>query len=162
VCRNLVAQGMSKENKTRRLGPTFRQTIDANIRLQELETSLGKAATITECFNTIYTSSSQFGFSGVRMCVNEAVFEHFEDLPAGTLWQLRIPLNSSQYINFFRDCASVMDPMILNAFVSAVERGLQVCPALLWHSTKPSTHSRAKSKTKASVVEISERVAAVS
>ncbi len=153
---------VNKENKTRRLGPTFRQTIDADIRLQELETSLGKAATIAECLNTICASSRDFGFSGVRMCVDGAVFEHFEAMPAGALWQLRIPLNSSQYINFFRDCASAMDPMVLNAFVSAVERGLQASPALLWPSTKPSTYSTSKSTTQASVVEIPEPVAAVS
>jgi hypothetical protein len=143
------------KDKIRRLGPTFRQTIDADIRLQELETALAKASTIAECLNTIYAASSEFGFSGVRMCVDGAVFEHFGTLPTNTPWQLRIPLNSSQYINFFRDSASAVDPMILNSFVSAVERGLQASPALMWHCTRPATFS----PTNARVVEISEPAA---
>jgi hypothetical protein len=149
---------VNKENKNRRLGPTFRQTVDAEIRLQELETALAKAATIAECLDTIYASSSEFGFSGVRVCVKGTVFERFGTPPTGALWQLRIPLNRSQYINFFRDCASRMDPVILNAFVSAVERALQVCPALLWPCTKPASYSPAST----SVVEIREPAAVAS
>jgi hypothetical protein len=137
---------VKKQNKIRRLGPTFRQTIDAEIRLQEFETALVKAATIGECWNIISARSGEFGFSGVRMCVDGTMFEHFGTPPTGTLWQLRIPLNSSQYVNFFRDCAP-MDPVILNAFVGAVERGLQACTALTWHSTRPVAYAPSKTSS---------------
>src|SRR4029077_17596456 len=114
--------------------------------LQEFEATLGKAATIEQCLDTIYACSSDFSFSGVRMYFHESVFEHFGTPPSGALWQLRIPLNPSQYINFFRDFASEMDPVILNAFVSAVERGLRVCPALTLPAAQPPNYSLAEAE----------------
>ncbi len=38
---------------------------------------------------------------------------------------MRIPLSDSQYVNFSRDFDSDMNPMVLSAFVEAVQRGLE-------------------------------------
>ncbi len=41
------------------------------------------------------------------------------------MWQLRIPLSNSQYVNFGRGFDSDMNPLVLSAFVEAVQRGLE-------------------------------------
>ena len=106
------------------LGGKFRRIIDAEARLVDLEVALAKAPDLQECWNYIRNSSLEFGFQGVRMKITGLVFEHFAPDTDGRLWQVRIPLPGSHYINFFRDFKSEMNPLILSAFVTAVERGL--------------------------------------
>jgi len=60
----------------------------------------------------------------VRMNIAGTVFEDSIQR-SGPEWQLRIPLPRAQYINFSRDFGSEVNPLILSAFVSAVERGLK-------------------------------------
>jgi UDP-GlcNAc:undecaprenyl-phosphate GlcNAc-1-phosphate transferase len=102
----------------------FRRIIDAETRLLELEAELAKATDLHSCWETILRGSKEFGFHGVRMNVAGTVFEDSKR-GIGPEWQLRIPLPRAQYINFSRDFGSEMNPMILSAFVSAVERGLK-------------------------------------
>ena len=64
------------------------------------------------------------------MSVNGMLLEDFVTLYGAKLLQLRIPLSESQYINFFRDCESEADPVILSGFADAVERGLRTSPLL--------------------------------
>jgi UDP-GlcNAc:undecaprenyl-phosphate GlcNAc-1-phosphate transferase len=106
------------------LGGKFRRIIDAETRLIDFETSLANAPDLEECWTRIRNGSAQFGFQGVRMNVDNAVFEELTSPGANRIWQLRIPLPQGEYINFFRDFNSQMDPLILSAFVTAVERGL--------------------------------------
>jgi len=103
----------------------FRRIIDAETRLHNFEMSLAKAADLDTCWATITEGSKQFGFQGVRMNVAGTVLEDWTGWSAKPLWQLRIPLNGTQYINFFRDFEGHLDPLILSAFVSCVERGLK-------------------------------------
>ena len=58
------------------------------------------------------------------MSVLGEVFEEFSS-NGGATWQLRIPLPEGQYINFVRDLNSELNPLILSAFVSSVDRGLR-------------------------------------
>ncbi len=51
-------------------------------------------------------------------------------------WQLRIPLANSQYVNFSRDFDSDMNPLVLSAFVEAVQRGLEARAAAVASSTE--------------------------
>src|SRR5262249_11325321 len=102
----------------------FRRIIDAETRLLDLENALSKASDVHECWTTILEGSKEFGFHGVRMSVVGRGFESSRE-NRGPEWQLRIPLASSQYINFSRDFGSSVDPLILSAFVSTVERGLK-------------------------------------
>jgi hypothetical protein len=113
-----------QQNNDRRLGRNFRRMIDADVLLSELETTLAKTRGIAECWNTLRAFSNEFRFCGIRMSVNGTVFEDLATQADGRCWQLRIPLTGSDYINFFRDSDSEMSPLILNAFVNAVERGL--------------------------------------
>ncbi len=102
----------------------FRRIIDAETRLLDLEAALTKAADVHDCWTTILLSSKEFGFHSVRMNIAGMVFEDSRD-NRGPEWQLRIPLPRAQYINFSRDFNSDVNPLILSAFVSAVERGLK-------------------------------------
>jgi hypothetical protein len=131
------------KNSYRGLGRKFRKSIDAQIRLNELETALANAPDIEECWKRICASSNEFGFSGVRMSVNGAVFEDFATHGGAKLWQLRISLSPSQYVNFFRDHDSETDPVVLSAFADAVEHGLRVSAPLAWNCTALHDHTLA-------------------
>lgn len=103
----------------------FRQIIDVETRLLDFEKSLAHAANIEECWTKVLAGTREFGFQGVRMSLSGRVFEDFGADNDGRVWQLRIPLAESQYVNFFRDFNSELNPLILSAFVGSVERGLK-------------------------------------
>ncbi|MBZ5593054.1 MAG: undecaprenyl/decaprenyl-phosphate alpha-N-acetylglucosaminyl 1-phosphate transferase [Acidobacteriia bacterium] len=107
----------------------FRRIIDAETRLQHFEAALAKADNVGECWTRILEGSRDFGFQGVRMSVAGAVFEESNGWTNRPVWQLRIPLAESQYINFVRDFEAQLDPFILSAFVNCVERGVKKCIA---------------------------------
>ena len=106
------------------LGGKFRRIIDAETRLIDFESSLAKSSDLNACWSHIRNGSTQFGFQGVRMSISGTVFEDIAAPGSKRIWQLRIPLPRGEYVNFFRDFSAEMDPLILNAFVTAVERGL--------------------------------------
>ncbi len=106
------------------LGGKFRKIIDAEARVIDFESRLSKAGDIDECWSHIRSGTTEFGFQGARMSMHGVVYEDFEARSSSRLWQLRIPLAGGHYVNFFRDFGSEMNPLILNAFVSSVERGL--------------------------------------
>ena len=103
----------------------FRRIIDAETRLTHFETALANADTLNDCWTRILEGSRDFGFRGVRMSIGGMVFEESNGWSTRPLWQLRIPLAESQYINFVRDFDSQLDPLILSAFVNCVQRGLK-------------------------------------
>ncbi len=107
------------------LGGKFRSIIDVETRLLDFESALAKAMNLEECWTRILSGTQEFGFQGVRMSLNGEVFEEFGSSDSGATWQLRIPLPGGQYINFVRDLNSELNPLILSAFVSSVERGLR-------------------------------------
>ena len=103
----------------------FRRIIDAETRLEHFESALSKAGNVNECWTRILEGSRDFGFRGVRMSVAGMVFEESSGWTNRPVWQLRIPLADSQYINFVRDFDAHLDPLILSAFVNSVERGVK-------------------------------------
>ena len=107
------------------LGGKFRRIIDAEARLIDFQTSLAEAPGLKgDTGRRICAGSAEFGFQGVRMSIDNAVFEELTSPGANRIWQLRVPLPGGEYINFFRDFNATMDPLVLSAFVTAVERGL--------------------------------------
>src|ERR1700723_3724014 len=107
------------------LGGKFRRIIDLETRMADFEGSLSKAATVEDCWVLIREGSQGFGFHEVRMSLGGRVFEEACSGPVKARWQLRIPLSDSQYVNFSRDFDSDMNPLVLSAFVEAVQRGLE-------------------------------------
>ena len=118
------------------LGGKFRQIIDVETRMADFETSLSKATSTEECWDQIRSGSEGFGFHEVRMSLCGRVFEESCLSPAKPRWQLRIPLANSQYVNFSRDFDSDMNPLVLNAFVEAVQRGLEARAVAVLSSTE--------------------------
>jgi UDP-GlcNAc:undecaprenyl-phosphate GlcNAc-1-phosphate transferase len=118
------------------LGGKFRQIIDVETRMADFETSLSKAASMEECWAQIRAGSQGFGFHEVRMSLCGRVFEESSLSPTKPRWQLRIPLANSQYVNFSRDFDSNMNPLVLSAFVEAVQRGLEGRAADVTSSTE--------------------------
>jgi hypothetical protein len=112
------------------LGGKFRRIIDVETRMADFESSLTKAASTEDCWDQIRAGSQSFGFHEVRMSLNGRVFEDGCASPAKPRWQLRIPLPNSQYVNFYRDFDSDMNPLVLSAFVEAVQRGLEARSAV--------------------------------
>jgi UDP-GlcNAc:undecaprenyl-phosphate GlcNAc-1-phosphate transferase len=108
-------------------GGKVRRMIDVEARLKDFEANLSKAANVEECWGHIRTGSRDFGFHEVRMSLRGRVFEdlHPSTSSAAPRWQLRIPLPDSQYVNFYRGFDSKMDPLVISAFVGAVQRGLE-------------------------------------
>lgn len=108
-------------------GGTIRRMIDIEARLKDFEANLAKAANVEDCWEHIRAGSRDFGFHDVRMSFSGRVFEeyHADATAAKPRWQLRIPLSNSQYVNFYRGFDSDMDPLVISAFVEAVQRGLQ-------------------------------------
>ncbi len=102
----------------------FRLIIDAETRLMDFEKALARANDVQECWSKILAGSREFKFQGVRLNLDGQTFENFGSYDAGRLWELRIPLPDSQSVGFFRDFHSESSPLVLNAFVSTVERGI--------------------------------------
>jgi len=72
----------------------------------------------------------------VRMNLSGRVFEESSLDATKPRWQLRIPLPNSQYVNFSRDFDSDMNPLVLSAFVEAVQRGLEARAVAVTTSTE--------------------------
>lgn len=109
-------------------GGRFRRIIDVETRLKDFESKLAKAESVEECWVHIRTGSRDFGFHEVRMSLSGKLFEdrHCDVATlAAPRWQLRIPLPDSQYVNFYRGFDSEMNPLVISAFVEAVQRGVE-------------------------------------
>ncbi len=106
-------------------GGKFRRIIDVEARLKDFEANLTKADSVEECWGHIRAGSRDFGFHEVRLSLNGKLFEDLHSDASTPRWQLRIPLPDSQYVNFYRGFDSEMNPLVISAFVEAVQRGLE-------------------------------------
>jgi UDP-GlcNAc:undecaprenyl-phosphate GlcNAc-1-phosphate transferase len=107
-------------------GGKFRRIIDVEARLKDFEATLCKADSVEECWSHIRAGSRDFGFHEVRMSLSGKLFQDLHSSDANKpRWQLRIPLPNSQYVNFYRGFDTEMNPLVISAFVEAVQRGLE-------------------------------------
>jgi UDP-GlcNAc:undecaprenyl-phosphate GlcNAc-1-phosphate transferase len=107
----------------------FRKIIDSETRMMDFEKALERAGGVDECWEQVLAGSRDFKFHGVRMKLDGQVFENLGSNDGARLWELRIPLPESQYVTFFRDFEAESSPLVLNAFVKTVERGILNCLA---------------------------------
>lgn len=98
---------------------------DAEAQLLGFETAMAEATDIGGYWEKVREGSRKFGFHSARMCVAGIVFQDSVRPSSGPIWQLRIELSESEYVNFVGDLDSGIDALILNAFVRCVERGLK-------------------------------------
>jgi len=106
-------------------GP-FRQLIDHQSRLEELERSLANARDLEQCWETIQAGCRGFGFYGGKLSARGHVFETGR-LPAGTSghWELRVPLAESQYLNLYHDPQAENYPAVLGRLAVILRDGLR-------------------------------------
>ena len=128
--------GYVKRALASRMLRSFRRIIDAETRLAEFERELEQAIDIDDCWARLRVGSLEFGFNGVRMAIDGAVFAETVPPDSERLWQLRIPLKEGRYIDFFREL-SCLDPPISSTFASAIERSLNG-----WFATREPELSR--------------------
>lgn len=102
----------------------FQRIVDAETRLAALGRGIEQAADIEDCWARLREGSREFGFKGLRLSIDGAVFK---DAPATRerFWQLRVPLDQGRYVNFFREFDSI-DPLIMGPFANSVERALRL------------------------------------
>ena len=119
VARRLLAAG------------SFKRIIDAEARLSDLAKAIEQAGSIEDCWAVLRAGSAEFGFEGLRLAIDGAVFQQGPTLTAAGFWHLRIPLDHNRYVNFsarssFSDQTDSTDCLIVGAFAKHIERGLQI------------------------------------
>ncbi|HSU57591.1 MAG TPA: MraY family glycosyltransferase [Candidatus Dormibacteraeota bacterium] len=104
---------------------SIRKMINIQVHLKQFEKTLESAPDLESRWKLIAGAAKEFGFLAVRM---RAGNEAFDSAPLAMdttgLWQLRIPLPNSEYINLFRDPAVEMHPAVLNDFSAVVHNAL--------------------------------------
>ena len=102
----------------------FQRIVDAEARLTDLGRGIEQAADIEDCWARLREGSREFGFQGLRLSIDGAVFKETGSA-SQRLWQMRIPLAEGRYVNFFREFDSI-DPLIMGPFANSIERGLKL------------------------------------
>jgi UDP-GlcNAc:undecaprenyl-phosphate GlcNAc-1-phosphate transferase len=101
----------------------LRKVVDAEVRLQLFEQRLNRAASLTECWETIRSGAREFGFTGVRLsCAATSLTDSFG--PPEKSWQVRVPLRDDQYINFYCNFGHDRRLDLVSGFISIVEHSL--------------------------------------
>jgi len=117
-----------------RLGPVihlflwgpFRQVIDLQVRLGELERLLANARNMEHCWEAIQADCGHFGFCGGRLRVEGRVFETAaRPASTGQHWQLRVPLAEGQYLNLYHDAAALDHPAVIARLAIILRNALQ-------------------------------------
>lgn len=125
MARKLVATG------------TLRSFLDIQLRLYEFERNLANCPDIEQCRTIIVSGTQQFGFSGVRMCLDGRITEQRYRDPSPGGWQIRVELPGRQYVNFFGTFDPSLHPGLLPGLAHTVERILT--PKLTGPLPGPST-----------------------
>jgi len=104
---------------------TFRRIIDSQTRLRQLEHSLASTTDLDQWWKAMISGSKTLGLDGVQMRIAGGVFEnHKPDTSAASMWQLRIPLSSHEYITFEHLQNSEVNPVLIATFVEVIRRTL--------------------------------------
>jgi UDP-GlcNAc:undecaprenyl-phosphate/decaprenyl-phosphate GlcNAc-1-phosphate transferase len=106
-------------------GGSLRRHIDIQLRLRQFEVSLAEAKSIAAIWATIVEGTESFGFPGIRLQVDGTCYRRFRpDKDPSQMWQLRIPLGDSQYLNLYYDSTSDIHPLVLNESPKSIQSGL--------------------------------------
>ncbi|MBL8227517.1 MAG: undecaprenyl/decaprenyl-phosphate alpha-N-acetylglucosaminyl 1-phosphate transferase [Bryobacterales bacterium] len=104
---------------------TLRNIISLQLHLQELERDFGEATTLDGFWKVLVKGCEDFGFGGVRLNVQGRVLEKFSVAePPSSLWQLRVPLPDSQYVNLYGRANATTPPAALVGLAQVIERSI--------------------------------------
>jgi UDP-GlcNAc:undecaprenyl-phosphate GlcNAc-1-phosphate transferase len=108
-------------------GGSLRRHIDVQLRLRQFDSLLNQAKTMPQIWNTIIKQAQDFGFPGIRLETGNQTYQHFRpQMDFSALWQLRVPLGESQYVNFYYEPLSEIHPLVLKEFPKSIQAGLRV------------------------------------
>jgi len=102
----------------------FVKTINAQLRLRALESSLARARSFDECWEILVDACREFGFSRVCLRVNGSRYERHQPPAASPAWTLRIPLEPAGYVNVGHAFDTDLQPVILAPLAGVLRRQL--------------------------------------
>jgi UDP-GlcNAc:undecaprenyl-phosphate GlcNAc-1-phosphate transferase len=109
---------------------SFRGMVNAQLRMQQFERTLGKAKDVDEAWEAILNGVREFGLCRVQMRIGGCTFD---SMPGAELlrteksdwWQVRVPLAPGQFINISHDPERDLHPMVLASFPRILRSFLQ-------------------------------------
>ena len=106
------------------LSGTFRQALDAQLRLRTLESDLGGAASLDRCWALVIDAARAFGFSEVTLKAHGATYHECFEIPVHSCWNISIPLPSGSSITLSRPYESPAFSMAVAPFVDSIRKVL--------------------------------------
>jgi UDP-GlcNAc:undecaprenyl-phosphate GlcNAc-1-phosphate transferase len=104
---------------------SFRNMVNAQVRLQQFERVLHSTRTIDDAWNAVLQGAREFNLSGVQLRFGGRFFDSAPAEDLSCLWQLRVPLMNGQSLSLERDPQQDVHPLILSSFPKVVERFLR-------------------------------------
>ena len=101
----------------------FRNVIDAEMRLRHLRDKLAQAITLQDWWEVVCAGRAEFGLAAVRLYFTGRTLDD-GSTTVGTCWQIRVPLEEGQYLNFYSKFNSDTNTKPLREFVATVESSL--------------------------------------
>lgn len=103
----------------------FRRLLNCNIALHGFEKDLVDAQTPDDCWRVIYAAAKEFGFEHMEMLLAGRKYESRDGVPAQRLWNVRIPVSDSDYINLTRMFDSPVQTAAVAPFVDVLRKTLE-------------------------------------
>lgn len=120
----------------------FRNVIDAEMRLRNLRDKLAQATTLQDWWEAVCVGRAEFGLAAARLHFDGRILED-GSTTVGPCWQIRVPLEQGQYVNFYSMVNSGTDIKPLREFVASIEsslRGRQFVPEAAVILPAPAKH----------------------
>ena len=106
-------------------GGDLRHLLHRQITMRSFRNSLAQAQTLEDCGTLILEATAQLGFSRVNLSLADVRMEReYRTVPAGSCWQLRMPLTDSDYVNVSCEFANSLLPMTVGTFAEALHSTL--------------------------------------
>jgi UDP-GlcNAc:undecaprenyl-phosphate GlcNAc-1-phosphate transferase len=115
--------GYEEFDAARRLlfGGLFRNVLNANLSIRQLEHSVEAARTLEDCWAALREGSRKLGFSEASLHFHECRFTaRFQEAGAGECWNLWVPLNGSGHVLLFAPFHSSLPPAAISAFAESL------------------------------------------
>jgi UDP-GlcNAc:undecaprenyl-phosphate GlcNAc-1-phosphate transferase len=103
----------------------FRGMVNAQLRLQQFDLLLHRAATLEDAWPIMVSGGRDFGVVGIRMRAGGHYFDSMPQLDTANYWQVRVPLLDGQFINVSFDPGDQVHPVVLTSFPKLLQHYLE-------------------------------------
>ncbi len=101
-------------------GGMIRQSLNDSLSIKRLETAVGSAGTMDECWDALLETSRSFGFSEASLQFNGRHFTaRLTEVDAAECWDLRVPLNHSGHVYLRVPLRSAQPPATIGRLATA-------------------------------------------